>query len=157
MSSQPAAISAPLVSVTGSSTGTVTAGQGLTIQCLAVVTDSSLPSVDVTWIGPEGMSLSSEMGVTFSREDELDGSSSLTTYSVHFDAVRTSHAGIFTCVAVLQSAYGTIEVSSNETFSITVQCKYDPVYIPLYWVQLLCSGNYQYAELYDPVCHEHSM
>lgn len=115
----------------GGSSRIVTAGQELTIQCMVVVNNSSLSAVDVTWLGPEGTSLSPKMGVTFSREDELDGPSILTTYSVHFEAVQTSRAGIFTCVAVHHSAYGTIEESNNATLSITVQCKY-------------------------PVCHEHT-
>ena len=96
---------------------------GYTLECIVSETGEGLINTAVKqWLGPDGTPLVNGGGITVGNQ--MNVSSTITSLTVSFASVRSSHAGRYTCQARLASpALHSPLVKTAET-NITVQSKH---------------------------------
>ena len=108
------------VRIEASSSGTLTAGDILTLTCSAI----SIGPVTLKWIGPGGHTIHSH-----SHHNNMSLESDGVQLSLSFDPLNTSHGGIYTCIASIggSSSVQTLE----ELYLLTVQSKLSQSYLSI--------------------------
>ena len=101
--------------------GMPVAGQTLTLLCRVTAPDGLIMEPQITWRSPQGNILSSEGEVTVGNQPVIGNPSRLTTYTIQFSPLLTSHGGTYTCQATVNSPYLTIQQSAAGTWNVSVQ------------------------------------
>lgn len=99
------------------------AGQAFSLLCRVRVPDGLTMEPQIMWVSPQGNILSSEGGVTVGNQPVIGNPSRLTTYTIQFSPLLTSHGGTYTCQATVNSPYQTIQQSASRTENVSVQSK----------------------------------
>ena len=108
------------VRIEASSSGTLTAGDILTLTCSAI----SIGPVTLKWINPRGHTIHSH-----SHHNNMSLKSDGVQLSLSFDPLNTSHGGIYTCIA---SIGGSSSVQTlKELYLLTVQSKLSQSYLSI--------------------------
>lgn len=87
------------MSITASTNNPVIAGSSLTLNCTA--TSNHVPLL--TWVGPNGPT-NVENGIIVSEQINGDMKQTILT----FDPLRTSHAGNYTCISIIEDSVSKI-------------------------------------------------
>lgn len=95
-------------------------GQMFMLLCRVIVADVVATEPQVTWLSPEGNTLSSEEEVTVGTQPVIGNPSKLTTYILQFSPLMTSHAGTYTCQVTLTSPYGTLPVTAERAENVSI-------------------------------------
>ena len=103
------------VTITPSSSDPVSAGSSLTLTCTAVC--DRVPRL--TWVGPNGAVVTGN-GITVSPQTN-DGR--ISTLTLTFNSIRTSHAGYYRCMSELTEPLSTVQAD----YLVRVQSKYNVV------------------------------
>ena len=88
------------VNITASNNDPVIAGSLLTLNCTTI--SNHMP--DMMWVGPNGPAIA-ENGSTVSEQVNGDLKSTI----LMFDPLRTSHAGNYTCISIIEDNFSTIQ------------------------------------------------
>lgn len=106
------------LTVTASSTGTLYAGNFLTLTCTAV--SDRVPQL--TWIGPNGAVVTGS-GTTVSSQIQNGRRNTIT---LTFNSIRTSHAGYYNCTSKIMEPLST----TSTVYLVRVRSKYLILWIP---------------------------
>ena len=101
------------------------AGELYTLLCTVTVQNGLISDPQIMWLDPAGLPLSSEGGITIATQPVLDApfEPRLTTYSLSFSPLFTSHGGPYTCHATVTSPQQTLQETSSAVYNLTVQSK----------------------------------
>ena len=94
------------------------AGERYIIFCTVTKQDTLSVTPDITWLGPNGVEISDQMNSTLS-----DGGTVVSSASLEFDPLLTSHGGIYMCQVSLTSPTLSLPLNSTATTTVTVQSK----------------------------------
>ena len=119
------AITAAEVSIVAASEDAPVAGQLYTLLCTVTVQNGPISDPQITWLDPAGLPLSSQGVITITTQPVLDApfETRLTTYSLSFSPLYTSHGGQYTCQAIVTSPQQTLQETSSAAHNLTVESK----------------------------------
>ena len=102
---------------------TSVAGQAYSLLCRVTVPDGLMSEPQIVWRSPQGNILSSGGEIIVGNQPVLGNPSRLTTYSIQFSPLLTSHSGTYTCLATITSPCQTIQKSVSRTVNVSVKSK----------------------------------
>ena len=105
------------VNVSTSSEGTPTAGERYTISCAVSKQQTLSVTPAIVWVDPNGVAINVQVNTTTS------GSTIISTASVEFNPLLTSHTGTYVCQVSLASATLSLPLNSSASTTVTVQSK----------------------------------
>ena len=116
------AITAAEVSILAVSEDAPVAGQLYTLLCTVTVQNGPISHLQIMWLDPAGQPLSSQGVITIAKQPVLNPTR-LTTYSLSFSPLHTSHGGEYTCQATVTSPQQTLQETSSAAHNLTVDSK----------------------------------
>lgn len=105
--------------------GMSVAGQTFSLLCRVTTPDGLTSEPQIRWLSPQGNVLSSGGELIIGNQPIIGNPSRLTTYSIQFSPLLTSHGGAYTCQATVSSPYQTVQQSTTRTANVSVQSKKD--------------------------------
>ena len=106
--------------------GPSTAGMEHTLVCRVISTENLFSSPDVVWMYSNGTEESPN--IIDSGDDITVGQAvtegSVTTSILTFNPPRTSHGGIYTCMAVINIPDASVAVANDGSATVNVQSKF---------------------------------
>ena len=103
--------------------GVSIAGQIYSLLCRVTAPEGLTSEPQVRWISPQGNTLSTGGELIVGNQPVIGNPSRLTTYSIQFSPLLTSHGGEYTCQATVSSPYQTVQQSTARTANLSVQSK----------------------------------
>ena len=99
------------------------AGQTFSLLCRVTIPDGQTLEPRITWHSPQGNILSSGGELIVGNQPIVGNPSRLTTYSIQFSPLLTSHGGTYACQATVSSPYQTMQQSTARAVNVSVQSK----------------------------------
>ena len=99
------------------------AGQIFSLLCRVTTPDGLTSEPQIRWLSPQGNILSTGGELIVGNQPIIGNPSRLTTYSIQFSPLLTSHGGTYTCQATVSSPYQTVQQSTIRTANVSVQSK----------------------------------
>ena len=100
--------------------GVPVAGETFTLLCRVILPDGLTTQPQITWISPQGNTLTSEGELTVGNQLVVGNPSRLTTYIIQFSPLLTSHGGTYTCKATVNSPFETIRQSATRAQNLSI-------------------------------------
>ena len=103
--------------------GIPAAGQIFSLLCRVTAPNGLTSEPQIRWLSPQGNILSTGGELIVGNQPIIGNPSRLTTYSIQFSPLLTSHGGPYTCQATVSSPYQTVQQSTTRTANVSVQSK----------------------------------
>jgi len=115
------------------STGSMNAGEILSLTCFATRVHNISGDVSIRWVGPDGIAISSG-GFVQLEPPQLSGN--VRSLTIQFSPLYTSHGGVYTCESTFDSDSIMYTISTLEEVVVNGKCRLltnDLVYLFSSW------------------------